>query len=85
MEQLDRVLNKLDSIDERIARQGESLARLEERLAAHSSALSEHEREDEAMRKKIDELYKFKWTVLGVMGVVTFTFSYVVDWLRGGH
>ena len=28
----DRILDKLDTIDERITRQGESLARLEERL-----------------------------------------------------
>jgi chromosome segregation ATPase len=85
MEHLERVLDKLDRIDERLAKQGESLARLEERFAAHESKLEEHEAEDEKMRHKIDELYKFKWTVLGIAGVVSFAFSYVVDWMRGSQ
>jgi hypothetical protein len=40
MEQLNRVLDKLDSIDERIAKQGESLARLEERFASPNNPTS---------------------------------------------
>ena len=83
MEHLERVLDKLDRIDERLAKQGESLARLEERFAAHESKLEEHEAEDEKMRHKIDELYKFKWTLLGMVSVVSFAFSYIVDWVRG--
>lgn len=82
MELLERVLNKLDSIDERIAKQGESLARLEERLKAHSAALADHEKEDEVMRTKVNELYKFKWTVLGAISVITFAFQYVVSWIK---
>ena len=83
--QINRILDKLDAIDERLAKQGESLARLEERFAAHEASLEEHEAEDEKMRHKIDELYKFKWTVLGVVSAVSFAFSYIVDWLRGSQ
>jgi hypothetical protein len=40
MEHLERVLDKLDRIDERLAKQGESLARLEERFASPNNPTS---------------------------------------------
>jgi hypothetical protein len=40
MEQTERILDKLDSIDERLSRQGESLARLEERFASPNNPTS---------------------------------------------
>lgn len=70
--QLERVLDKLDAIDERLAKQGESLARLEERFAAHSQALDEHEIEDEKMRQQVRNLEKWRWTTLGGIMLLTF-------------
>jgi len=38
--QINRILDKLDAIDERLAKQGESLARLEERFASPNNPTS---------------------------------------------
>ena len=74
----DRILDKLDTIDERITRQGESLARLEERLKGYSLQLDDHERDDEAMRRKLDDLMKWKWTALGAIGLFTFASQFIL-------
>jgi chromosome segregation ATPase len=74
----DRILNKLDAIDDRITRQGESLARLEERLKSYGAQLDNHEREDEAMRRKLDDLVKWKWSALGAIGLFTFASQFLI-------
>lgn len=75
---LERVLDKLDAIDDRITRQGESLARLEERLKSYGAQLDNHEKEDEGMRRKLDDLVKWKWSALGAIGLFTFASQFIL-------
>ena len=59
----------------------ESLAKINGRLDVYNVHLEEHMRRSDALETKVDELYKWKYYVMGAIGVFIFLSQLLVKYL----
>lgn len=64
-----------------LARMEEKLDNVDYRLDTYNTHLEEHMRRSDALETKVDELYKWKYYVMGAIGVFIFLSQLLVKYL----
>lgn len=59
----------------------EKLAKIDGRLDVYNAHLEEHMRRSDALEQKVDELYKFKYYVVGGLALASLLISIIVQLL----
>jgi archaellum component FlaC len=75
MDREDRILEALAELQVEQAKQGV-------RLDAYNEHLKEHMRRSDALENQVDELYKFKYIVAGVVTATSAILAFLLDLLR---
>lgn len=82
MEPIDRIEGKLDKVLDKLSEHGELLARHTTLHEKNTSDLEEHMRRSDLLETRVDELFKFKYYLVGIAAAVTTLAALAWDFLK---